>query len=237
MPTLEDAFRWVITVVFGTILFYVVGIFVEANVRTVFEDRGWDKLLDRAISRGPAFIRKGLTKMWDLRSYRSFWFGFGLVAGVTLLMWIFPIIQAASLPPIVSKEKERKSVQAPSASTSFSDQQRFQFEKAMRWRIATDARLINLKARVYADTSNSLKANMFVDMLLATGWTVMRDSVGSFVLRPDFNITPGITIRPTSVKNNWMAWAALRESLSQANILFSDASSTHADAVQIEIGK
>jgi len=129
--------------------------------------------------------------------------------------------------------------QAMPAKTRFSDQQRQDFESALRYRNLSHPSLTGTPIKIYAETSNSLKASIFSDMLLAAGWHPITDVVGSTVLKPDFNIPPGITIvRPIKGNDQMIAgWGAIRESLSQAQIPFDDGMPIQMDAVLIEIGQ
>jgi uncharacterized protein YggT (Ycf19 family) len=91
--TIMGALRWILSAIILGIIAYVFWVFVEANVRNWVEEKHWDKFLSRA-----------LEKMPDLRPYRRFWFGIGVVFGaalITWLVWAFPAVMVDAAPTTV----------------------------------------------------------------------------------------------------------------------------------------
>ena len=72
----ENIIRYGLTL---AVLFFILGVFLEANIRAVLEEHGWDKFLLRA-SR----------KVHLLKEYRVTWLAMGLLAGAALASWIAP---------------------------------------------------------------------------------------------------------------------------------------------------
>jgi hypothetical protein len=100
--TLMTALRWILSGLGAGIIVYVFWVLAEANVRNWVEERGWDKLLARA-----------LEKMPDFRPYRRFWFGVGLVLGaalITWLAWAFPSVMVDAAVPSYSQAELDKAV-------------------------------------------------------------------------------------------------------------------------------
>jgi hypothetical protein len=118
------------------------------------------------------------------------------------------------------------------------DAQRVEFEKALRYRILTGHVPEGVHARIYAEQANEMKARIFAGMISAAGWMPIRDATDSPVLHPDFNVAPGITVRPPANANekDLEPWMALRQSLSAAHIGYGDAAAAEAGGIRVEIG-
>jgi hypothetical protein len=92
---------WTVTgiVQWGSILVvggFVLSVLCESNVRNFIEERGWDRLLSRAVG-----------KMQPFRERKGFWFAFGLVVGAAIVAWTAPYIglspqQVIPLGPIAT---------------------------------------------------------------------------------------------------------------------------------------
>lgn len=122
-------------------------------------------------------------------------------------------------------------------SGSFSDQQRIAFEDALRYRIRTGGIPEHSEIDVYAEAANQTKARAFADMLLAGGFSPARDAVGSPVLKPNYNLGLGITVRGTAeFQKGGAARDAVRQSMSQAGIPFRDDAPVDGDIPRVEIG-
>ena len=116
--------------------------------------------------------------------------------------------------------------------------QRIDFEKALRSRIIGQTAPDKATIRIYAEAANVARANIVAEMISAAGWTPERDSTDSPVLWPNFNIAPGITIRRGTDDASFHAWEALRQSLSQAHISYSDDASVPVKGpTRLEIGR
>jgi hypothetical protein len=90
--SIMDWVRWGLSVIFVGAITYVFWVLVEANVRNYVEERGWNKVLSRMLTRA-------LEKMPDPRPYRRFWFGVGLIFGavlITWLAWAFPSVMGTA---------------------------------------------------------------------------------------------------------------------------------------------
>ena len=71
----------------STVVAFFLGVLFEANVRSLFEEHGWDKILLRAVAKMPL-----------LRDYRTFWFALGAVAGGAVIAWVAPHINIPATP-------------------------------------------------------------------------------------------------------------------------------------------
>jgi hypothetical protein len=138
-------------------------------------------------------------------------------------------------------------VTAPPAPTSavmlstlafITDTQRVEFDKALRYRILTGHVPEGVHVRIYAEQGNEMKARIFAGMVAAAGWIPVRNATDSPALHPDFNVAPGITIRPPANDNEMdlKPWMALRQSLFTAHIGYEDAAAAEAGAIRVEIG-
>jgi hypothetical protein len=136
----------------------------------------------------------------------------------------------------LDQERRTKSFESRGQTSTFPDQQRIDFENALRYRIITQQVAEKTQVRIYADVSNELRARALADMLLAGGFSPIRDSVGNLVLRPDFNIKPGIVIRRPIDPSGQAIWMAIRTSMSQAHIPFEDGDPITTDVVRLEVG-
>ena len=117
------------------------------------------------------------------------------------------------------------------------EEQRIEFENAIRYRINTKQIAEYTPVRIYAEHANDKTARMIADMFIAAGFSPMRDLVGNAILKPDFNIPSGITVRGSSnYPTTASAWTAIRSSMSQAQIIFKDGDPVDTDAVRIEVG-
>lgn len=125
------------------------------------------------------------------------------------------------------------------SQSGLTDQERQNFENALRYRNLSKPGLKETKIKIYAEASNAQKGAIFADIFLASQWHPIPDSMGNYVLRPDFNISPGITvIRPTNPDEAELSgWQAIREALSQSHIPFSDGMPTDASTVIVAIGQ
>jgi hypothetical protein len=86
--------RAVATWIFGFILAAIVTAFISANVRELARQRGWDTFLVRWWDALPPQLRDALR--WErLRGLWWLWAIFGLSGGVTLALWLIPLIVAA----------------------------------------------------------------------------------------------------------------------------------------------
>jgi hypothetical protein len=133
-----------------------------------------------------------------------------------------------------SKTLERQLITKQQAFIT--DQQKIQFDKALRYRISTSQVPEDVPVRIYADSTDEIKARVLAEMLLAAGWKPARDQTDNFAFRPDFNVAPGITIRHPSDSGTMKAWEALRQSLTQAHITYDDSATRDSGILTIEIG-
>jgi hypothetical protein len=69
--------RWILLSLVVVVLLYIVGIFADENLRAVFENYGWDKILSRALATMP-----------DILFHRETWFGSGLLIGASAMIWL-----------------------------------------------------------------------------------------------------------------------------------------------------
>ncbi len=67
------------------VIYFVLNVFFESNVRHFLEQHGWDQFLSRA-----------LQKMRPLTERRGFWFAFGLTLGVAAWVWADPQVPLLS---------------------------------------------------------------------------------------------------------------------------------------------
>jgi hypothetical protein len=86
--TAGGVLRWSLIL---AVLYFVIDVFCESNVRHFIEEHKWDTLLTRAIR-----------KMEPLKKRRGFWFAFGLTFGATVVAWAPLYTATSSAEPFVN---------------------------------------------------------------------------------------------------------------------------------------
>jgi hypothetical protein len=75
--TIFGVVRWVLLGLVVAAVLYVIGVFADENLRTVFESNGWDKILSRALASMP-----------DILFHREAWFIGGVLIGASAMVWL-----------------------------------------------------------------------------------------------------------------------------------------------------
>lgn len=119
----------------------------------------------------------------------------------------------------------------------FNDAQRIEAEKTLRNFISSNWITEKAPVQVYAEQPDNPVALALVDMLLASGLSLTQDSIGNYVLKPDFSITKGITLMSGPDPKNNHVYQAIRIAAGRAGIPL-DASEhiVKTDAARIEVG-
>jgi hypothetical protein len=119
----------------------------------------------------------------------------------------------------------------------FPDEQRVTFEDSLFGYRQREHVPDNAPVRIYAEHANKEKARIFADILMVAGFAPIRDSAGSAVLKPDFDINPGITVRRPKDGSGANVWTAIKLAMHESAITC-DCSDLpiDTDVVRIEIG-
>lgn len=208
-------------------------------LRQIWADPVWSKVISTAIltvlSASWPRTRKFLLASTLVPNWLAIYaLAVAYVVGSSFYTWL-------TEPPPSSSASQTLALQKPASVYPFmpsfiTDSQRVEFEKALRYRILTAHVPEGVHVRIYAEQVNEMKARIFAEMISAAGWTPIRDATDSPVLHPDFNVAPGITIRPPANEKDLEPWSALRQSLFTAHIAYRDAAAAEAGAIRVEIG-
>jgi hypothetical protein len=201
-------------------------------LQQIWTDPVWSKVISAAILAGIT----GLSAWWP-RTRRL------LFASTLVPNWLITILAICALAAIGPDFYTWLTEPPPSSSSNrdnpasfITEYQRVEFDKALRYRILTSHVPEGVHVRIYAEQPNEIKVRIFAGMISAAGWTPVRDATDSPVLHPDFNIAPGITVRPPANEKDLDPFFALRQSLSTAHIQYGDAAAAEAGAIRVEIG-